>query len=259
MSGPDNQRLVIQPRDLQLLSEIAVMRVVDREQAKAVAGFGSTTRINARLLRLTRYGALKQFFFGSRLGSRKALYVLSAAGAALAHVPFNRMRRHQGQELTTDLFLEHQLEINRIYIALKHRPIPAPAVSFGRWLVSMNILALSAPTIPDGCFELASPTGPKLCFLEVDMGTERPPVWKKKVAAYLAFATSGMAAQRFGHSQFRVLVVTTNDRRLQSIRSVIARFTEKVFFLTTFENIKREGLWSSIWLRPVGDERQAFV
>ncbi len=42
--------MVIQERDRHLLREAAVMRVIDREQAKIVAGFGSTTRANARLL-----------------------------------------------------------------------------------------------------------------------------------------------------------------------------------------------------------------
>src|SRR6266487_1550579 len=71
MTGNDKKRgLVVQPRDRKLLEELAVMRVVDREQAKIVAGFGSTTRANTRLLALTRAGLLRRFF----LSSRKSLY-----------------------------------------------------------------------------------------------------------------------------------------------------------------------------------------
>src|SRR5690242_10376629 len=62
--------LIVQPRDRRLFEELAVMRIVDREQAKLVAGFGSTTRANSRLLALTRSGLLRRFF----LGSRKSLY-----------------------------------------------------------------------------------------------------------------------------------------------------------------------------------------
>jgi hypothetical protein len=54
--------LVVQQRDLKLDEELAVMGVIDREQAKIVAGFGSTTRANARLLALTRAGLLRRFF-----------------------------------------------------------------------------------------------------------------------------------------------------------------------------------------------------
>ena len=58
--------LMVQARDLTLFKELAVMRVVDREAAKIVAGFGSTTRANTRLLALTRAGLLRRFFIGSR-------------------------------------------------------------------------------------------------------------------------------------------------------------------------------------------------
>jgi hypothetical protein len=37
MSG--NDRIILQERDLHLLRELSAMRVVDREQAKIVAGF----------------------------------------------------------------------------------------------------------------------------------------------------------------------------------------------------------------------------
>ena len=51
MAGNDKKRgLVVQQRDMKLLGELAVMRVFDREQAKIVAGFGSTTRANRMLL-----------------------------------------------------------------------------------------------------------------------------------------------------------------------------------------------------------------
>ena len=60
-----NNHLILQPRDLHLLREVAEMRVLDREQAKIVAGFGSTTRANTRLLALVRAGLLRRFFLGT--------------------------------------------------------------------------------------------------------------------------------------------------------------------------------------------------
>jgi len=62
--------LIVQPRDLELLRELGVMRVADREQVKIAAGFGSTTRVNTRLLALARAGLLRRFFLGSG-GGRK--------------------------------------------------------------------------------------------------------------------------------------------------------------------------------------------
>ena len=83
MTGSKQTGLVIQRRDKHLLSELSVMRIIDREQAKLVAGFGSTTRANARLLALTKAGLLSRFFVGSIAYGRKAVYSLSAKGCAL--------------------------------------------------------------------------------------------------------------------------------------------------------------------------------
>ena len=72
MSG-NKHGLILQPRDLQLLRELSVMRIADREQAKLAAGFTSTTRANTRLLALSRAGLLKRFLLGYS-GAKIALY-----------------------------------------------------------------------------------------------------------------------------------------------------------------------------------------
>ena len=64
MAGNRRRGIVVQQRDRHLLSELGVMRIIDREAAKIVAGFRSTRRANARLLQLTRAGLLRQFFIG---------------------------------------------------------------------------------------------------------------------------------------------------------------------------------------------------
>ena len=110
--------MILQDRDRHLLKELAVMRVIDREQAKCVAGFGSTTRANRRLLLLTRAGFLRRFFLGTVGGARKALYALSMKGALLVDVPYRGPRRATDQTLAGDLFTAHQLRINELYCRL---------------------------------------------------------------------------------------------------------------------------------------------
>ena len=119
MPGSNRNVVILQERDVRLLRELAVMRVIDREQAKVVAGFGSTTRANARLLALTRARFLHRFFWGTVGGARRSLYSLSAHGAAQAGVPYRRPRRGQGEVLATDSFSAHQLEVNEMYCTLK--------------------------------------------------------------------------------------------------------------------------------------------
>src|SRR4051812_39611471 len=95
MVGNDHRRLVLQDRDRHLFRELAVLRVIDREQAKIVAGFASTTRTNARLLALSRAGLLRRFFLGTTGGGQKALYALSQKGATLLDLPYRGPRRKQ--------------------------------------------------------------------------------------------------------------------------------------------------------------------
>src|SRR5687768_9514343 len=103
MTGNKHSGVLIQPRDLQLLRELATMRLIDREQAKIVAGFRSTTRANLRLLKLTRAGVLNRFFSGSDAGGRKAVYALTRAGAVLVQAPFRVLQRKPGSMLIGDL------------------------------------------------------------------------------------------------------------------------------------------------------------
>ena len=134
MSGNDRRAKVIQERDRQFLKELSILRVVDREQAKIVAGFHSTTRANSRLLALTRAGFLRRFFVGTSGGGQKALYALSAAGARIVDVPYRGPRRRQDEVLAADLFATHQLAINEIYCTLKYPSIPTGTIHFVRWM-----------------------------------------------------------------------------------------------------------------------------
>jgi|SRR5882724_3106362 len=258
MTG-NNKRLVLQPRDRRLLEELATMRVVDREQAKIVAGFGSTTRANTRLLALSRAGLLRRCFLGTTAGGSKALYILSAKGAQSVGVPFRGPHRRNNEALIADFFIEHQLRINGIYCALKFRPKPFPGVSFRRWRSFAEPVTPAISLIPDGYVELETPSGPLAAFLEVDLGNESLTVWKEKTANYLQLAVSGECERQFGQRRFRVLVIAHSERRMRSIRASIAGTTDKIFWFASLESINQDGLFSSVWLRPKDEARQPFV
>ena len=49
--------LLVQARDRELLWQLSLMRMADRDQLMIAAGFGSITRINTRLLALTAPGS----------------------------------------------------------------------------------------------------------------------------------------------------------------------------------------------------------
>jgi hypothetical protein len=256
MAGTRNSGIVVQDRDRRLLTELDAMRIIDREGAKVVAGFGSTTRANARLLRLTRAGLLRRFFTGTVASGRKAVYTLSPTGADLVQAQSEGVKRPADRLVLGDRFIEHQSAVNAVYLAVKYRP--APGVRLVRALFFRRELAEGIRLKPDGYFEVQAGQQLRAMFLEVDLGTEPLAVWQQKTARYLQLALSGEFQRRFRQPQFRVLVAASSDRRLGHIRAAVARQTDKIFWFATLESINREGAWSPIWLRPVGDQRLAL-
>jgi len=249
-----NRGFIIQPRDRHLLREIGILEVADCEQVKVVAGFGSTTRANTRLLQLVRAGLLRRFFLGSG-GGRKALYALSQKGAHLVDVPYRGPRRRQDEVLVADYYIAHQLAINEIYCTLKYETVPG--IAFERWVSFHQPVTPSSGLIPDGLVDLRTASGITSCFLEVDLGHESLSIWTRKARNYLELALSGDFPKQFGQASFRVLVLVNSERRLQSIRKTLAVVTEKLFWFATLESAS-SNFFASIWLRPVGDQPKPF-
>jgi hypothetical protein len=243
MAGTKRAMVVLQDRDRHLLEELGVMRVIDRDQAKMVAGFQSTRRVNDRLLTLTRGGFLKRILLGS---SEQIAYAL--AGTSL----------EPSATMPAVLFVRHQLAINTVYLLVKYRSLPA-GVRMLRWMRFDQPLSKTLPLIPDGYFEIESAAQTRSLFLEVDLGTERLPVWQQKTQLYLQLALSGEFTKAFGQPQFRVLVVANNERRAEKIRATVAKSTEKIFWFASQETIERDGLWSPIWFRPQGNQRRSLL
>jgi hypothetical protein len=247
--------LMIQPRDLVLLGQLWIMRVADRDQLMIASGFHSITRINARLLALTRAGLLRRFFIGFG-GGRKALYAISAKAAQLIEKPLRGPRRRQDELLAADFSVIHQLSINDIYCSLKFRPIPVPGVTCVNWMGFTEPVIQDSRLIPDGYVEFSTPAGIDAAFIEVDLGHENLTIWKEKAKRYLQFAISGEFTRRFSQPRFRVLVLANSVRRMHSIRGAIAQMTEKIFWFAALEDARGDTFFGPVWLRPVGNSQQ---
>lgn len=258
MAGNRKRGIVLQPRDLKLLDELSRLRVIDRELAKVVAGFGSTTRANARLLRLTRAGLLRSFFFGTIAGGRKAMYTLSPKGGQLLGIASGGIRRKSGQTVVGDLFVEHQMKINEIYATVRFGKLPNGGHTRG-WQTFPAPVATGTSLIPDSYIEVESSGQIRAMFVEADLGTEALRIWRKKTSEYVKLALSGNFTKIFSQPQFRVLVLTTSERRLENIRAAVRQSTDKIFWFSTFQSINREGFWSPVWLRPAGDQKVSLL
>jgi hypothetical protein len=252
-----NRGFIPQERDLNGLREIAIMRVADASQVKIAAGFGSTTRVNARLLGLTQAGLLRRFFLGSG-GGRKALYALSPKGAALIRVSCRGPRRRQDAMLVADFFIQHQLSINTVYCDVKFRTIEIPGVTFRAWRTLHEPIVSNISLIPDGYVEFSTPLGIDGSFIEVDLGHESLAIWKEKADNYKKLALSDEYQRQFQQDHSRVLVLADSERRLNSIRATVAGVTTKMFWFATLDAIRGDRFFDPVWLRPIGKHYQPF-
>lgn len=253
---PGSKRtLILQDRDRRLLKELVSMRVADREQAELVAGFRSKSRSSERLLRLTRSGFLKRTFTGSVAKGCKAVYTLGRRGAIAIDADTQGLRFSTSGGPGSQIFLEHQLTINEVYLAAKYRGIPLPGIRFRRWVTFREPISKTIPIKPDGYFELDTPQGIRAVFVEVDLGSESTKVWEQKVERYVLLATSGIFTEQFRLSQFRILALTTTEKRLQNLRAATASKTDKLFFFTPLGDVRTRGLFAPIWQRPTGTIR----
>lgn len=241
MAGSSNTpNVILTRRDRHLLDELATVRIVDREQAMLLGGFNSITRANARLLALTRAGYLRRTFVGTINGGRNAIY--SLPGRSL-------LARSRGP-LAREKAFAHQLAVNRVYLAFKYAPAPQPGIQFRGWQKFDEPISSAIPLIPDAWVKIETPTETISAGVEVDLATEALRIWDQKVHWYLDLALTGEHRRLFGEERFRVLVVVAGRRRLESIRGVIARHTEKMFWLTTVEQLNEQGPWAPVWSRP---------
>jgi hypothetical protein len=253
--------MILQPRDLEFFKILGqTARIVDREQAMKFGGFHSITRVNARLLKHTANRFLRRYHLGTLKGGSKALYTLSLKGAEVAGIQNNRaIVRPKESLLVGDPFVQHQLNTNAVHIAARYSDLTAFSSAFQGWRDFTEPLSNAISLIPDGYFSVQTPHGIRPAFIEVDQGTESLKVWTKKISLYLQLALSGTFKQLFHHEQFRVLVIANSLRRLLSIRSAVQKQTKKIFWFATLEEINLAGLWSAIWLRPDGDQKQALL
>jgi hypothetical protein len=151
------------------------------------------------------------------------------------------------------------MRVNDLYCTVKYEPIPVQGTRFIRWLAFHEPLETGLALIPDGYFEVATRARVLAAFVEVDLGHESRTVWRAKVQGYLRHAVSGSFRARFGQDQFRTLVVADSDRRILSLRAATADITQKIFWFTTFDAVRREGFWSPIWQRPKDDARLPLI
>jgi len=255
MSTLPDEGTIVTPRDLVLFRALSIARFLDCKQAMVVCGFTSMRRANRRLLKLVLAGLLRRWFVATSARGVKAIYGLSPQAAYLiGEVAHGLIPWKQDRVITSSQFLEHQQAINEIFVPVRFRTLPE-GTSCERWMSFCEPLGASLPLTPDAYLKIGHGGTVHSMFLELDLGTESSKVWKRKVELYLRLAISGEFERMFHEKRFRVLVVLHSSRRLEQVRTTIVQRTDKLFWLSTQDELRNESLTAPIWLRPNGVQR----
>lgn len=244
--------------DVVIIRHIAKHRFLRSTHIAALAG-RSVDRANDRLSRLFHAGYIDrpraQLDFYPTSGSAPMVYALADRGARLlaerdgmqrGNLEWSRKNREAGRP-----FIDHQLEIVDFHVALERatrgrrdirviHPDELIAAFPERSRQSRNPLALRVSVshegavheiglIPDLVFGLAFPDGSRRCFMvEIDRGTmpvSRADItqtsFERKMRAYLTAHAANEHERHFGWKTFRVLVVTTDWHRAQSMTEAL--------------------------------------
>lgn len=113
--------------------------------------------------------------------------------------------------------------------------------------------------VPDGYFHLWTDKHHLHHFIEIDRGTTTvrsrtqknwaKKTYERKVKGYLAYKESGQFERRYGAKNFRMLTVTTSQRRLDGLKEITEQVGGKnMFWFTTFEQVTPDAIFSqAIW------------
>ncbi|MBT6562553.1 MAG: hypothetical protein HON76_08500 [Candidatus Scalindua sp.] len=213
-----------------------------------------------RLRKLHSSGYLQKRLVPSTMpGASPLLYYLGEHGASLLGVPILRPRltRHfthmqQCTDIMLDVFLKFQEAVDLKFRLLTEHIIRTSNLHNG--------------VIPDGSFCLQKGDKSALYLLENCSGTEiiRSPTYNEDIESKIiryADMFKNNSIQYFSNyfestfKRFRLLYITNNEKRLESIGKIASEHdTNGFILLTTLPKLKIHGVDASIWFVPATGE-----
>jgi len=254
----DHKRLALTERDRRLIDLISRFRLVSRDQAMALAPFGSLTRANTRLAALTRGRLLsrKTLPVYPGKGGAQALYFLGHEGAALLGGEltdfFGQIRQIRRWDSRQAMHVVAANQVLVDFIIALQQTTDAALLGF-RTEPELRQVFRDKRLVPDGWIAWTERGRRFNCFVEVDLHSEGLAEWRKKVLAYLEYAESGSHGELFGFGAFRVLVVAKSKTRLQSIQR-IAQQVGRLFLFAEIGNVDAQNILGQTWLPATGEQ-----
>lgn len=266
-------------RDEQVILAVHEYRLLSSQQVEALFfpssksnSYSRRSACQRRLQLLFHHGYLDRLQLPLIMGEGRSpfVYALGKAGATLvaSHLNIDRERigwKPKGNQLGP-MFLDHSLAINdvRVVVNLLAGRTAWEVVSWidesalrspdkKEQLPSYRKNGRLCAIYPDGYFaiKLESLGQPAHFFLEVDRATMNNYRWQEKVKAYNQFRSNGLSERYYGTAKFRVLAITTGQKRLANLKAATEEAGgDAYFWFTTQARVdiwQPEGLLEPIW------------
>jgi protein involved in plasmid replication-relaxation len=270
----DPARMLLQPRDREIMKAVYSFRMLSRTQIETLFDFKCTRRVNSRLRKLYDHHYLSRSFLPTVRGSAKAIYYLGPRGISVVAedlgIDLNSIKRKcKAISKLRELFFSHALELNDIRIAFSLAIENHHEMELERWIndndckQEYHAVDLGKTSIrrfrPDGYFRFCYQGKLYSFFLEHDRSTMTLGRFTGKVKSYIDFGVLGYYRQRFGVKYFRVLVITKTRERLNNLKKAVETVTDKLFWFTTIEQVTPNTVFGPIWQRAGKQEYYPLI
>jgi hypothetical protein len=276
--------------DVEIVRQLARHRFLRSTHIAALVG-RSLDRTNDRLSRLFHAGfldrpraQLDRFPSGSphfvyALADRGARLLIECDSVEFANVEWSRKNRQAGRP-----FIEHQVEIMDFYVGLECAArargdvqLIHPDEMAGtfpdtrvrarnpftlRVTLSHRGIMREIGLVPDFAFGLSLADGSRRNFLvEIDRATMpvvrsdtfRQTSFEEKMRAYLTAHAAKQHERQFGWNTFRVLTVTTDDRRVRTMTEVLRKLRvphspgASLFYFSSRDGLRGNDPLAHVW------------
>lgn len=264
----------LEERDEQLLCDLFLQRLMSRGQIERLY-FSSTVRANARLRQLFDHKFVTRFYPPVAPYGAQALYMVGTAALPLVarrlEMELPEVQTYQRRS-KTPTFIEHTLAIVDIWLAFRDALTLNTEWELERWLPEM--LCRHEYDIrtgggrwrkeafkPDAFIRLSRHDTDvfRSYFVEVDLGHTSSHQFLKKLLTHQRYLESGLFRESFATDSFHTLVITTGQRRLSNLRSLVASQDSNLFWFSTFESLQGNGALAPIWSIPTTSDLTSVV
>jgi hypothetical protein len=262
MKQPTRNNIVLQDRDIALVRMLTEdFRILSREQIGELFPLGSVSRLNFRLKQLHDAGYLSSRPLAGLGSAVKRGYYLGPRAVELCSDPTEQRIAASARSEAAQLApagLAHRMLVDSIHIRFLTAARDFPNYKLLTWIDQYSswwneVRNYGIPVQADGYGEylmLLQFDNLFTFFLEVDRGTEGGKAIQDKIARYIQYAESGSYERQFAAKPFRVLLITTGARRRDSLLKLIEARTDKIFWITSWEQFRQAKLLDRYWLRP---------